>query len=60
MSDLIRSNFQDPGISSTQPRGSYPAYDTGIEMGIFLNDSTGKPIVGKVINRELALFLESL
>lgn len=47
---IICSNLQDPGISSTQPRGSYPAYDIGIEMGVFINASTGGPIVGKVSN----------
>ena len=42
------SIFQDPGISNTQPEGSYLPYDIGLEMGVFVNDSSGVPIVGKV------------
>lgn len=38
----------DPGISNTQPAGQYPAYDEGLELGVFVNASDGKPIVGKV------------
>ncbi|KAJ7394088.1 hypothetical protein OS493_003764 [Desmophyllum pertusum] len=38
----------DPGISSEQPQGSYPAYDVGLEMGVFINASTGGPIIGQV------------
>lgn len=42
--------FQDPAISSQQAWGSYAPYDDGLAMGIFINDSSGKPIVGKVKN----------
>ncbi|KAM7452410.1 hypothetical protein ABFA07_000090 [Porites harrisoni] len=38
----------DPGISSTQPRGSYPPYDVGLEMGVFINSSTGETFIGRV------------
>ncbi|KAK3090595.1 hypothetical protein FSP39_012987 [Pinctada imbricata] len=39
----------DPGISSIQKRGSYPPYDVGLQMGIFiLAGYFGKPLVGKV------------
>ncbi|XP_022103478.1 lysosomal alpha-glucosidase-like isoform X2 [Acanthaster planci] len=38
----------DPGISSTQPAGTYPPYDTGIAQDVFIKDSNGKPIVGRV------------
>ncbi|XP_038064192.1 lysosomal alpha-glucosidase-like isoform X2 [Patiria miniata] len=38
----------DPGISSTQPPGTYPPYDTGIAQDVFVKDSTGKPLVGEV------------
>jgi lysosomal alpha-glucosidase len=42
-------NIIDPGISSTQPAGTYPPYDDGLKRGIFINksDST-EPIVGQV------------
>lgn len=38
----------DPGISSTQPRGSYPAYDEGLQMGVFINSSNGETFIGQV------------
>ncbi|XP_021379413.1 lysosomal alpha-glucosidase-like [Mizuhopecten yessoensis] len=38
----------DPGISTSQKPGSYMPYDVGIKMDIFIKDSSGKPIVGKV------------
>jgi alpha-glucosidase (family GH31 glycosyl hydrolase) len=44
-------NIIDPGISSTQPAGSYPAYDDGIRRGIFINKSnSNEPIIGKVMH----------
>jgi alpha-glucosidase (family GH31 glycosyl hydrolase) len=43
-------NIIDPGISSTQPAGSYPAYDEGIKQGIFIKKAdSNDPIIGKVI-----------
>lgn len=47
---VICALFQDPAICSQQAIGSYPPYDDGLGMGIFVNDSSGKPIVGKVKN----------
>lgn len=38
----------DPGISSTQPSGSYEPYDNGIKMDVFVKDDNGKPLIGKV------------
>ncbi|XP_033737359.1 lysosomal alpha-glucosidase-like [Pecten maximus] len=38
----------DPGISNTQKPGSYTPYDLGMKMDIFIKDSSGKPLVGKV------------
>ncbi|EDO41811.1 predicted protein [Nematostella vectensis] len=38
----------DPGISNTQPSGSYPPYSDGLAMGVFVNASNGGPIVGQV------------
>ena len=56
--DLVRSiqsggqhyvNIIDPGISSTQPAGSYPPYDEGIKRGIFIKKANSDdPIIGKV------------
>jgi len=40
----------DPGISSTQPTGSYPPYDEGIKQDIFIKTAySNEPIIGKVI-----------
>jgi len=42
-------NIIDPGISSTQPAGSYPAYDDGLKRGIFIKKfNSNDPIIGKV------------
>ena len=56
--DLVRSiqgrsqhyvNIIDPGISSTQPAGSYPAYDEGIKRGVFIKKAdSDDPIIGQV------------
>lgn len=45
----------DPGISSTQPRGTYRPLDEGIEDDVFINVS-GKPLVGKVWPGELSFW----
>ena len=42
-------NIIDPGISSTQPAGSYAPYDDGIKRGIFITKfNSTDPIIGKV------------
>lgn len=38
----------DPAMDVTETPGVYPPYDEGIKQGIFINDSNGKPFVGKV------------
>ncbi|XP_046367237.2 lysosomal alpha-glucosidase-like [Haliotis rufescens] len=39
----------DPGISNTQPAGSYAPYDLGMKMGIFIrNSDNDDPLVSKV------------
>ncbi|CAH1273118.1 GAA [Branchiostoma lanceolatum] len=38
----------DPGISNTQKAGTYPPYDVGLKRGVFINDTDGNPIVGRV------------
>uniref|UniRef100_A0A7N6BX32 P-type domain-containing protein n=1 Tax=Anabas testudineus TaxID=64144 RepID=A0A7N6BX32_ANATE len=37
----------DPGISSTQPQGSYWPYDEGLKRGVFIKDAEGKTLIGK-------------
>jgi lysosomal alpha-glucosidase len=49
-------NIIDPGISSTQPAGSYPAYDDGIKRDIFMKKfNSTELITGKVIIEILCL-----
>uniref|UniRef100_A0A7M4G243 Integrator complex subunit 1 n=1 Tax=Crocodylus porosus TaxID=8502 RepID=A0A7M4G243_CROPO len=38
----------DPGISSTNPRGSYWPFDEGLRRGIFINTTEGQPLIGQV------------
>lgn len=38
----------DPGISSDQPSGSYPPYEGGISRDVFIKNSTGSNLIGKV------------
>ncbi|CAF1091567.1 unnamed protein product [Adineta steineri] len=56
--DLVRAlqsegkhyvNIIDPGISSTQPSGTYPPYDDGLKKAIFMTKfNSTEPIIGKV------------
>ncbi|XP_051878369.1 lysosomal alpha-glucosidase-like isoform X2 [Pristis pectinata] len=38
----------DPGISSIQPPGSYWPYDEGLKRGVFITNTSGSPLIGKV------------
>ncbi|XP_062304684.1 lysosomal alpha-glucosidase isoform X2 [Osmerus eperlanus] len=38
----------DPGISSSQPAGSYRPYDEGLQRGVFINHTDGTTLIGKV------------
>lgn len=38
----------DPAISADQPNGTYPPYDDGVAMDIFIKDANGKDLLGKV------------
>ena len=40
--------LQDPGIGSDEPSGSYPPYDEGVQMNVFIKNSTGSLLIGKV------------
>lgn len=40
--------MQDPGISSTQPEGSYWPYEEGLRRDVFIKDMEGDTIIGKV------------
>ncbi|XP_070186369.1 lysosomal alpha-glucosidase-like isoform X3 [Littorina saxatilis] len=38
----------DPGISSIQKPGTYPPFDDGVKMDIFIKNATGQILIGKV------------
>nr|XP_057925995.1 lysosomal alpha-glucosidase isoform X1 [Doryrhamphus excisus] len=40
--------IMDAGISSIQPEGSYLPYDEGLKKGVFIKDTEGKTLIGKV------------
>lgn len=44
---------QDPGISSTQAEGSYWPYEDGMKRDVFIKDSEGNVIIGKVSLRSV-------
>ncbi|KAL4706223.1 hypothetical protein ACJJTC_018407 [Scirpophaga incertulas] len=46
----------DPGVSASEKPGTYPPYDRGIEMNIFVRNSTDQPFIGKVWNRVSTAF----
>lgn len=40
--------FQDPAISSEQPPGTYPPFDDGAQMDVFVKNDTGSILIGQV------------
>ena len=38
----------DPGVSGSEEPGTYPPYDEGLQLDIFIKNSSGQPFVGKV------------
>ncbi|RDD41927.1 Maltase-glucoamylase, intestinal [Trichoplax sp. H2] len=46
----------DPAISDNQTAGTYPPYDNGVKMDIFIKDGEGKTLIGKVWPRGNATF----
>ncbi|CAG5131378.1 unnamed protein product, partial [Candidula unifasciata] len=38
----------DPAISSEQPAGTYPPYDDGVQMDIFVKNDAGSILIGQV------------
>ena len=40
----------DPGVAGSEGRGNYPPYDVGVEMNVFVKNSTGDIFVGRVWN----------
>ena len=42
----------DPGISGSEIPGTYPPYDKGLAMDIFVKNSSNMPFVGKVWNTQ--------
>lgn len=47
----------DPGVSGSEPKGTYPPFDIGLQNGVFVKDSNGKnPLYGKVWNLKTTVF----
>lgn len=46
----------DPGVSGSEPAGTYPPYDKGIEMDIFVKNSSDQVFIGKVWNYESTVY----
>lgn len=46
----------DPGISNAETPGTYPPFDDGLEMGIFIKNWTGQIFIGKVWNSVSTVF----
>lgn len=38
----------DPGVSSREPKGTYPPYDDGFKNGLFIKNESGLPLEGQV------------
>lgn len=38
----------DPGVSSREPKGTYPPYDDGFKDGLFIKNESGLPLEGQV------------
>lgn len=38
----------DPGVSSREPKGTYPPYDNGFKNGLFIKNESGLPLEGQV------------
>ena len=41
----------DPGISGSEKSGQYAPYDQGLEMDLFIKNSSNNLFIGKVWNR---------
>eukprot|EP00095_Tigriopus_kingsejongensis_P008887 snap_masked-scaffold566_size135349-processed-gene-0.4 protein:Tk08887 transcript:snap_masked-scaffold566_size135349-processed-gene-0.4-mRNA-1 annotation:"lysosomal alpha-glucosidase" len=50
----------DPGVSGSEPKGSYPPYDRGMELDIFMKNSSGLPFVGRVWNPQTTVWPDFL
>ncbi|XP_050680926.1 lysosomal alpha-glucosidase-like isoform X1 [Leptidea sinapis] len=46
----------DPGVSASENPGEYPPFDRGLEMNVFIKNSTDQPFVGKVWNRKTTVW----
>lgn len=46
----------DPGIAGCEPNGTYPPYDDGLALDIFVKSDNVSLLVGKVWNRNCTVF----
>nr|XP_006821912.1 PREDICTED: sucrase-isomaltase, intestinal-like [Saccoglossus kowalevskii] len=50
----------DPCIANSEPAGTYPPYDEGSRLGVWVNDTNGIPVVGKDMNEPASFVTGSL
>lgn len=43
-------------VSGSEPAGSYPPYDDGLVMDVFVKNKTGQLFIGKVWNDKTSIF----
>ncbi|XP_075544668.1 lysosomal alpha-glucosidase-like [Dermacentor variabilis] len=48
--------IMDPAVSGSEAPGSYPPYDDGLVMGVFVKNITGGIVYGKVWNEKSSVF----
>ncbi|XP_047026536.1 uncharacterized protein LOC124634907 [Helicoverpa zea] len=46
----------DPGVGASEKPGTYPPYDRGVEMDIFVKNNTNQILVGQVWNTGFTVF----
>ena len=48
--------FQDPAISGSEKSGEYPPFDRGLDYDVFVKDTKGQIVRGKVWNTKSSVF----
>ncbi|XP_040076997.1 lysosomal alpha-glucosidase-like [Ixodes scapularis] len=46
----------DPAVSGSEPAGTYPPYDRGMELDVFVKNASGSVVYGKVWNANSSVF----
>lgn len=46
----------DPAVSASEPKGTYPPYDEGLDLDIFIRNEDGSHFIGRVWNPDTSIF----